>query len=126
MIETFISPAKKHLDITGKILAAALVLTISIFQSTNATAANALILDNDEAGTSSTGRWRHWDKTDSYGSNSRHTSRGGASYIFNVALPTAGEYQVFAWWTEHYTRRTGVSKRRSSVPYDITHLEPAR
>jgi hypothetical protein len=123
MIGTFIVPAKKHLNFPGKVLATVLVLTISIFQSTTVAAANALILDNDEAGTSSTGRWRYWEKNDPYGGSSFQTSKSGATYTFSVALPTAGEYQVFAWWTERYIRRTGVSKRRTSVPYDINHLD---
>ena len=120
MIGTFLVPAKKYRCIPGTVFAIVLVLTVSIFQCTNAAAANTLILDNDEAGTSSTGKWRHWGKTDPYGGNSLHTDKRGATYTFNVALPT-GEYQVFAWWAKDTNRRTGVSKHRSSVPYDITH-----
>jgi hypothetical protein len=92
-------------------------------QSTSAAAVNALILDNDEAGTSSTGKWSRWGKTDPYGRSSLHTSNRGSTYTFNVDLPSAGEYQVFAWWTEYTNRRTGESQRRTSVPYDITHMD---
>jgi len=116
MIGAFILPAKKQLNFPGIVLATVLVLTMSIFQSTNAAAANALILDNNEAGTYSTGKWRYWGKTDYYGRSSLQTSRSGATYTFNVDLPTAGEYQVFAWWTKNNNRRT-------SVPYEITHLD---
>ena len=80
MIGTFIVPAKKHLDIPGKVLTIVLVLTISIFQSTSAAAANALILDDDEAGTLSNGRHGHWKKSDPHGSRSLHTSRSGTNY----------------------------------------------
>ena len=123
MIGAFILPAKKQLNFPGIVLATVLVLTMSIFQSTNAAAANALILDNNEAGTYSTGKWRYWGKTDYYGRSSLQTSRSGATYTFNFDLPTAGEYQVFTWWTKNNNRRTGASKRRTSVPYEITHLD---
>ena len=115
MIETFILSAKKNMAILGKVLAIVLVLTGSIFQSTNAAAVNSLILDNDEPGTSSTRKWRSWKRDNPYGKDSLHTSRRGATYTYNLDLPSAGEYKVLAWWA-------GSAKRSTSVPYDITHL----
>ena len=78
MIRTFSVPAKKYLDIPGKVLTLVLVLAISIFQST--AAANTLVLDDDEAETSSTGRYRHWGKTDPrHRGSSLRTSRSSAT-----------------------------------------------
>ena len=114
MIESFILSVKKHLAIPCKILATLLLLTISILQSTSAAAANTLILDNGQPGTSFNGTWKVSGGVNPYGSNSLYASENGASYTFNVDLATPGEYQVFARWTEYNNRRT-------SVPYDIIH-----
>ena len=115
MIESYIVPVKKHLGIPCKILATVLLLlTISILQSTSAVAANALILDTGQPGTSFNGTWKVSGGVNPYGSKSLYADANGASYTFNVDLATPGEYQVFAWWTEYPNRRT-------SVPYDIIH-----
>ena len=67
MIEIF--PGKKNLHISEKVLAIVLALTLSIFHSPNTAAGNSLILDNNEPGTSSTGRWRSSKRNDPYGKN---------------------------------------------------------
>ena len=118
MIKSFILPVKKHLDMTCKVLATVLVLTISILQSTNAAAANELILDNGEAGTSSTEKWKPWRSRKNgdtpYGKNSYYTYSARATYTYNFNLPSAGEYEVFAWWS-------ASSVHSTSVPHEITH-----
>ncbi len=92
----------------------ALVLIISIFQSTNIAVADTQILDNGQAGTSSSGTWKVSGGTNPYGSNSLYSGATGASYTFKFNLVIPGEYQVYARWTEYGNRRT-------SVPYDIIH-----
>ena len=76
---------------------------------------DTLILDNGEAGTTSSGTWKVSGGADPYGTNSLFSGEAGARYTFSIDLITPGEYQVFAWWTEW-------SNRRTSVPYDITEL----
>jgi hypothetical protein len=115
MNETFILPAKKSLDIPGKVLAIVLLLALSVLQSTTATAVEALIIDRFDAKTSATGEWKRLNVGNQYGNESLHTPIIGATYTYNVTLPTPGEYQVFAWWNEYAYSRT-------SVPYDITHM----
>ena len=80
----------------------------------NSGAADTLILDNDQSGTSFEGTWRISGGVEPYASNSLYASVNGASYTFTLDLATPGEYQVFARWTEYPNRRT-------SVPYDIIH-----
>ena len=116
MIEIF--PGNKNLHISEKVLAIVLALTLSIFQSTNAAAASELILDNDDAGTSSTEKWKPWRSRKNgdtpYGKNSYYTYSARATYTYNFNLPSAGEYQVFAWWS-------ASSVHSTSVPHEITH-----
>jgi len=119
MIVIFFFPAKKNPGIPGKALAIVLAVIFSIFQSTNAAAASELILDNGDAGTSFTEKWKPWNsrgnEDNPYGKNALYTYSARATYTYNFKLPSAGEYQVFAWWT-------ASSVHSDSVPYDITHL----
>ena len=104
----------RNFNIFNKAIIMALVLTISIFQSTNVAAAGTLILDNGQPGTSYSGSWKVSIGVNPYGNNSLYADTNGSSYTFNVDLATPGEYQVYARWTEY-------SNRRTSVPYDIIH-----
>lgn len=104
----------KNLNNLSNILSAAVLLTVCMLQNTNAVAAETLIQDNGDPGTSSNGRWRTSDGDDPYGSNSLYARDAGTSYTFNLELATPGEYQLYAWWTEDDNRRT-------SVPIDISH-----
>jgi hypothetical protein len=47
------------------------------------------------------------------GAGSLYTDKPDKSYTFQPALPQAGSYEVYLWWTQN-------SKRRSQVPVDIT------
>ena len=87
-----------------------------MFQYTGANAADTLIMDNGGAGTSSTGTWTVSSGPAPYGSNSSYASNNGASYTYLFNLDQPGKYQVYARWTEY-------SSRRTSVPYDIYHLD---
>ena len=69
----------RNLNIFRKTLFIALVLITSIFQSTNITAADELILDNGEPGTSFNGTWNVSSGVNPYGSNSLYASANGAS-----------------------------------------------
>ena len=98
----------RNLNILKKALIIALVLTLSIFQSAIIAAADTLILDNGQLGTSFNGTWKVSGGVNPYGRNSLYASANGASYTFDVDLATPGEYQVFAWWTEW--SNTGTSE----------------
>lgn len=87
-----------------------------MFQYTGANAADTLIMDNGGAGTSSTGTWTVSSGPAPYGSNSFYASNNGASYTYLFNLDQPGKYQVYARWTQSSIRRT-------SVPYDIYHLD---
>ena len=97
-----------NLNILSNALFLALALTTSTLQISNAAAADTLVLDNGQPGTSYTGIWKVSDGVKPYGSNSLYASANGASYTFDADLATPGEYQVFAWWTER--SNAGTSK----------------
>lgn len=108
-------PQSKHtFTKIGKFLALSLVATATIFQSTNTTAATTVIRDNGGSGTSASGSWLVSGGANPYGSNSLYSKQSGDSYTYKINLASAGEYQVFARWTEW-------SNRRTSVPYVISH-----
>jgi hypothetical protein len=65
-----------------------------------------IIVDNDEAGTSSTGTWRTSRGANPYGSGSLYSKDGGATYTFEAAI--GGVHEVSLWWTEWPSRSTSV------------------
>jgi hypothetical protein len=65
-----------------------------------------LMVDNDEAGTSSTGSWQVSGGADPYGNSSLYSKSAGATYSFDAALH--GTYEVSLWWTEWKSRSTSV------------------
>ena len=65
-----------------------------------------VILDNGEAGTSSTGSWQVSGGPDPYGNSSLYSKTAGATYSFDAALH--GTYEVSLWWTEWKSRSTSV------------------
>ena len=91
------------------------IVLIATFQSVNLAASNIVTLDNGKSGTSSTGTWKVSGGANPYGSNSLYSGQSGDTYTYKFNLAAPGEYQVFARWTEW-------SSRRTSVPYDISHL----
>ena len=104
----------RNLNILKESIFTVFVLTTLIFQAMNYAIADTMILDNGQSGTSYEGTWRISNGVEPYASNSLYASTDDASYTFTIDLPTPGEYQVFARWTEYHNRR-------STVPYDIIH-----
>jgi PKD repeat protein len=72
-----------------------------------------VIVDNGQAGTSSTGTWAASGATNSYGNNSLW-SYNGATYTWTFTPTSTGMYKVSMWWTS-------LSTRSSSVPVLISH-----
>jgi PKD repeat protein len=71
------------------------------------------VLDNGQRGTSSTGAWCVSSATAAYGADSYY-SCGSAldTYRWSPSLATAGDYDVYVWWT-------ASSTRSSSVPFTV-------
>ena len=65
-----------------------------------------VIVDNGEAGTSSTGSWRTSGGANPYGSESIYSKSADATYSFEAAI--GGVYEVSLWWTERPSRSTNV------------------
>ena len=65
-----------------------------------------VIIDNSDAGTSSTGTWRVSSGTNPYGDSSLYSKKTGETYTFEAAVD--GPYEVSMWWTERPSRCTGV------------------
>ncbi len=65
-----------------------------------------VIIDNGNAGTSSTGRWYVSGSGNPYGDNSVYSYRAGAMYTFEAAVD--GSYEISLWWTERVSRCTSV------------------
>ncbi len=76
-----------------------------------------IIVDNsDPTGVTLTGAWSASTTTPGYYSanalNDGNTGQGTKSVRFTPTLPSAGTYQVYAWWP-------ALSNRSDSVPFDI-------
>ena len=74
------------------------------------TTSEEVIIDNDDAQTSSTGTWKISGGADPWGANSLY-GRDGATYTWDADTLTPGLYEVFMWWTEYYTRSSSASIR---------------
>jgi len=76
-----------------------------------------VIVDNDDTtGVTVTGTWSTTTVVPGYYFtdcvSDGDTGQGTKSFRFTPTIPTAGNYQVFAWWT-------ASSNRASNVPFDI-------
>ena len=69
-----------------------------------------LIIDNGDAGTSSTGNWLFSGGVDYYGTQSRYSKTAGGTYTYEAALN--GNYELSLWWTWY-------ASRCDSVPVEI-------
>ena len=65
-----------------------------------------VIIDNGDAGTSSTGTWKVSSGPNPYGDNSLYSQDGDATHSFEAYAD--GFYEVSIWWTYHSTRCTSV------------------
>ncbi|MGI9302404.1 MAG: GDSL-type esterase/lipase family protein, partial [Gammaproteobacteria bacterium] len=75
--------------------------------------AGALIIDNGDAGTSSTGNWLVSGGLNPFGTDSLYANTAGDTYSYTFSLQP-GEYSVSAWWTE-------FSNRVANAAIDIAH-----
>ena len=65
-----------------------------------------VILDNGDAGTSSTGTWSVSGGEDPYGNRSLYSNDAGATYTFEAYVD--GPHQVCMWWTYYSNRCTMI------------------
>ncbi|MFO7971999.1 MAG: hypothetical protein R6U40_09640, partial [Desulfobacterales bacterium] len=70
-----------------------------------------IIIDNGDAGTSSTGIWEVSTRPNAYGDDSLYSWTPGGLYTYEAAVN--GAYTVSLWWTDH------PNQRSSSVPVEI-------
>lgn len=78
--------------------------------------ATDIIVDNADAGFSASTNWSTGTSAaDKYGSNYRYRSTAAISdaATFNYTIPAAGNYEVYAWWTQG-------TNRSSTAPYVVT------
>ncbi|OHB55678.1 MAG: hypothetical protein A2Y07_09035 [Planctomycetes bacterium GWF2_50_10] len=68
------------------------------------------IIDNGQAGTSSTGTWQTSTAPNPYGTNSLW-SYNGATYTWSFTPTVTGTYRVSMWWTALASRYTAVPVR---------------
>ncbi|WP_405234373.1 golvesin C-terminal-like domain-containing protein [Lentisalinibacter salinarum] len=81
--------------------------------ATTAEAPTELIVDNEDANTSSSGTWKGSSGVDPWSGGSVYSDRDGL-FTWLPQLGASGTYEVYVWWTYH-------QNRSSSVPYRIEH-----
>jgi len=64
-----------------------------------------IICDNGDSCTSSTGRWKVTNETDSYGSNSLYAQKK-ATHTWTPDLPLTGYYEIYMWWPYMFSNCT--------------------
>ena len=72
-----------------------------------------IVLDNGGPGTSASGTWSPSSAPNPYGGSSLY-ARGVGFYAYQAALPSAGTYGVYVWYTQWPSREI-------AVPYEILH-----
>ncbi len=73
-----------------------------------------IIVDNLDPNTVVTGTWSQSSGPNPWEANSVYSNGGGSTFRWLPAVPVAGVYEVYAWWTYHNNRST-------TVPYRIGH-----
>ncbi|NNF99968.1 MAG: hypothetical protein HKM93_11365 [Desulfobacteraceae bacterium] len=64
------------------------------------------VIDDGDAGTSTTGQWIRSGGLNPYGSQSLYSKEVGANYIYEMKL--SGRHEIALWWSEHSSRCTNV------------------
>ncbi|HBG28290.1 MAG: hypothetical protein A2Y10_03400 [Planctomycetes bacterium GWF2_41_51] len=67
-----------------------------------------VIIDNEQAGTTSTGSWLVSGASGFYGTDSLW-ARDGATYTWTMSGQPAGTYEVLMWWSPYSSRATSVN-----------------
>lgn len=76
---------------------------------------NGTMLDNADAGFTTSGTWSTSTSAGSYNDSARYANVGAAATAtWTRSLPQAGLYDVYAWWT-------AGSNRATSARYAVTH-----
>ena len=70
-------------------------------------------MDDGDKGTKPQGNWAPSNGDSPYEGDSVY-ARDSGSYTYEVALPKAGTYGVYVWYTDW-------SSREESVPYEVRH-----
>ena len=73
---------------------------------------NEVIVDNSDSQFSNIGSWSNSGSSGYYGSNSIYSQKVGSQAKWEFNWLTAGEYDVYAWWTY-------ASGRATNAPYAI-------
>jgi len=87
------------------------------FQGTSA--GTEIIVDNLGAGFSKTGTWNESAAADEYAGSSLTASAIGAKATWRPTLPTAGSYEVWAWWSAK--KSDGTTYDRDSTASYVIH-----
>ena len=66
------------------------------------------IIDNQDAGFSTTGTWQESSASHEYDGSSYYTNQLGATATWRPDLPADGTYNVYAWWCYWDTRDTNA------------------
>ena len=75
---------------------------------------NDIVVDNTDTNTSKVGSWPLSSGTPTHDGSNSFYRVGVGSFRWIPTVVTAGQYQVYAWWTYHYNRDPAAS-------YAITH-----
>lgn len=73
-----------------------------------------VILDNAELGATPFASWGISGAPNPFGANSLFSKSPNANFTFQLALPQAGLYDVYLWWTQWPSRLT-------NVPVEVSH-----
>jgi hypothetical protein len=73
-----------------------------------------VLLDNGDPGTSFSGWWSVSGAPHPFRASSIYSRQAGATYSYDVLLPSPGDYQVSLWWTTWPSRET-------AVPVEVAH-----
>ncbi len=81
--------------------------------------AETIIVDNNDAGFSTTGQWWNSGATDAYSGGSVCSSDETGSATWSFSLPQSGMYRVYAWYAS--ATDSGTLDRDSLADYVVTH-----
>ncbi|MGE5297177.1 MAG: DUF4082 domain-containing protein, partial [Solirubrobacterales bacterium] len=88
------------------------IYSIYATYSTTPVVTTDVIVDNQDAGASSTGIWYPSSRTGPYGADSMTSTGAGSTFTFSADLTPGVAYAVYSWWTSGPLRYT-------TVPYEI-------
>ena len=106
----------------GGIATGAVALTVTPRVAAPTTpSALTVIVDNKSAGFTTTGTWKESAAIDEYAGSSVHSNVVGSTAKWTPTLPSAGQYQVWVWYSAK-TSATTTLDRDSHADYTINHV----